>query len=69
MSEKTNSDNEYYGRDLVNVCIMSAKNNSDSEYYGGYVHQEKKQKMLALHMVLKPCARNSKQLMVLLYMV
>ena len=40
MSAKNNSDNEYYGRDLVtlcnvsNVCNMSATNNSDSEYYG-----------------------------------
>ena len=40
MSAKTNSDNEYYGRDLVtwckvsNVCNMSEKNNSNSEYYG-----------------------------------
>ena len=33
MLAKNNSDNEYYGRDLVtwcDVCNMSAKNNSDS---------------------------------------
>ena len=40
MSEKNNSDSEYYERDLVtwckvsNVCNMSEKNNSDGEYYG-----------------------------------
>ena len=49
MSAKTNSDSEYYRRDLVkqckfsNVCNMSAKNNSDSEYYGrDFVTQNKK---------------------------
>ena len=46
MSEKNNSDSEYYERDHVtwcNVCNTSAKNNSDNEYYGiDFVTQNKK---------------------------
>ena len=46
MSAKNNSENEYYGGDLVmwcNVTNMSAKNNSESEYYGrDFVTRNKK---------------------------
>ena len=49
-----------YGGDVVMFLPNKIIKNNKLNYH---------KKMLALHMVLKPCARPSKQPMVLLYMV
>ena len=50
-----------YGGDVVMFLPNKIIKNKKLKY--------RQKKMLALHMVLKQCARPSKQLMVLLYMV